>query len=100
MEETDDRRLERLLKTSERLVLALEGRQEDRSVDVKVDNRIDNKNPERAAWVCSIMCAVAVTIAVLQAFQIQSLQSKYDRTQDYLNYIYQQAPHLRPPEKK
>lgn len=93
---TDDR-LDRLSSVAERLA-ALVAEQRPTPA-VKQENNF-NIQPERAAWVCSIMCAVAVTIAVLQAFQIQSLQGKYDRNQDYLNYIYQQAPHLRPPEKK
>lgn len=95
----DSQRVERLLETSERLVTAIENRREDRGVDVKVDNRVDNRSSERAAWVAGIAAAVAMTIAAMQAVSLYALQAKYDRMQDYLNYIYQQAPSLRKPEK-
>lgn len=94
-----------LLGRADRLIQLLEHRREERGVDVKVDTHVDNRRPERAAWICGIACAVCFTIAITQAFQIHSLQrahetlqGKYDRMQDYLNYIYQQAPSLRKPE--
>lgn len=87
-----------LLERADKLIQLLEARPTDRGVDVKVDNRVDNRSSERAAWVAGIAAAVAMTIAILQAVQIYALQAKYDRMQDYLNYIYQQAPSLRKPE--
>lgn len=106
--ETADQSLARLLETAERLVEAVEKRgvaEPGSPVRVNVDNRVDNRRTERAAWVCGIACAVCFTIVITQAFQIHSLQraneamqAKYDRMQDYLNFIYQQAPYLRKPE--
>lgn len=87
-----------LLDRADRLIQLLEARPADRGVDVKVDNRVDNRTSERAAWLAGAAAAVAMTIAILQAVQIYALQAKYDRMQDYLNYIYQQAPSLRKPE--
>lgn len=95
--ETDDEKIQRLLETADRLVAAVERKDaaSGHGTMVKVDNRVDNRRSERAAWVAAVAATVAMTIAILQAFQIQVLQGKYDRMQDYLNYIYQQAPHLR-----
>lgn len=96
-----DDRVDLLLERAGRLVDAVERRSdsEPRNTTVKVDTRVDNRRSERAAWFAGTAAAVAMTIAILQAFQIHSLQGKYDRMQDYLNFIYQQAPGLRKPEK-
>lgn len=96
-----DDRDDLLLERCDRLLSALERRSEaePHATTVKVDNRVDNRRSERAAWLSGAAALVAMTIAILQAFQIHSLQGKYDRMQDYLNFIYQQAPHLRKPEQ-
>lgn len=48
-----------------------------------------------AAVTCAVVCGV-LTLAMSAAFIV--LVTKYDRMQDYLNAIYMQAPHLKPPE--
>lgn len=97
-----------LLERCDRILAALERRSdaEPHNTTVKVDNRVDNRRSERAAWLSGIAAAVAVTASILMAFQIQAqqaqiqtLESRADRMQDYLNFIYQQAPHLRKPEQ-
>lgn len=98
-EEGDGSSISDLADRADKLIEILAGKGDQRSVEVKVDNRVDNRRTERAAWVCGIACAVCLTIAIMQALQLYALQAKYDRMQDYLNYIYQQAPYLRKPEQ-
>jgi ferric-dicitrate binding protein FerR (iron transport regulator) len=104
----DDRDDLSLLERCDRILAALERRSdaEPHSTTVKVDNRVDNRRSERAAWISGVAAAIAVTASILMAFQIQSqqaqiqtLEGRTDRMQDYLNFIYQQAPHLRKPEQ-
>ena len=97
-EGADDGQLSELIARADQLISALGGKTEQRGVAVSFDNRIDNSRSERAAWLCGIACAVCFSVALMQAFQLHFLQQKYDRMQDYLNVIYQQAPHLRKPE--
>ena len=45
----------------------------------------------------SVMCVIVLLIICLfQSRDIIEMQRRYDRMQDYLNVIYQQAPHLKP----
>ncbi len=104
-EGADDGQLSELIERADRLISTLGGKADQRGVAVSFDNRIDNSRSERAAWACGIACAVCLTIMIMQAFQIHSLQraneamhGQVNRMQDYLNYIYQQAPHLRKQE--
>lgn len=98
-EEGDGSSISDLADRADKLIEILAGKGDQRSVEVKVDNRVDNRRTERAAWACGIACAVCLTIAIMQALQLYALQAKYDRMQDYLNFIYQQAPYLRKPEQ-
>lgn len=51
-------------------------------------------------WVCATACLMSLLLCALMAVMFLDMNRKYDRTQDLLSVIYQQAPWLKPPEGK
>lgn len=51
-------------------------------------------------WACLTACIVSLVLCAVMAVMFLDMNRKYDRTQDLLSVIYQQAPWLKPPEEK
>lgn len=51
-------------------------------------------------WASLTGCLVAMVLCGVMAVMFLDMNRKYDRTQDLLSVIYQQAPWLKPPEEK
>lgn len=51
-------------------------------------------------WACLTACAVSMVLCAVMAVMFLDMNRKYDRTQDLLSVIYQQAPWLKPPSEK
>lgn len=51
-------------------------------------------------WACLTACIVSMVLCGGMAVMFLDMNRKYDRTQDLLSVIYQQAPWLKPPEEK
>lgn len=51
-------------------------------------------------WACLTACIVSLVLCAVMAVMFLDMNRKYDRTQDLLSVIYQQAPWLKPPEGK
>lgn len=50
-------------------------------------------------WACLTGCLVSMVFCGVMAVMFLDMNRKYDRTQDLLSVIYQQAPWLKPPEE-
>jgi len=51
-------------------------------------------------WICATTSLVSLVLCGLMAVMFLDMNRKYDRTQDLLSVIYQQAPWLKPPAEK
>lgn len=51
-------------------------------------------------WACLTACLISMFMCVFMAVMFLDMNRKYDRTQDLLSVIYQQAPWLKPPTEK
>lgn len=51
-------------------------------------------------WVCTTACLMSLMLCAVMAVMFLDMNRKYDRTQDLLSVIYQQAPWLKPPVEK
>lgn len=51
-------------------------------------------------WACLTACLISMFMCVFMAVMFLDMNRKYDRTQDLLSVIYQQAPWLKPPPDK
>lgn len=48
-------------------------------------------------WICVTASIVSMAMCAFMAVMFLDMNRKYDRTQDLLSVIYQQAPWLKPP---
>lgn len=48
-------------------------------------------------WICATTSLISLVLCGLMAVMFLDMNRKYDRTQDLLSVIYQQAPWLKPP---
>lgn len=53
-----------------------------------------------AAWLCATASILSLAACAYMAVMFLDMNRKYDRTQDLLSVIYQQAPWLKPPPEK
>lgn len=51
-------------------------------------------------WMCATACLMSLMLCGIMAVMFLDMNRKYDRTQDLLSVIYQQAPWLKSPEEK
>lgn len=51
-------------------------------------------------WICATTSLISLVLCGLMAVMFLDMNRKYDRTQDLLSVIYQQAPWLKPPAEK
>lgn len=51
-------------------------------------------------WICATVSLISLVLCGLMAVMFLDMNRKYDRTQDLLSVIYQQAPWLKPAEEK
>ncbi len=66
----------------------------------KNSNNININAGGVGVWICATASLISLVLCGLMAVMFLDMNRKYDRTQDLLSVIYQQAPWLKPPEEK